>query len=246
MAPSSTDVVGYDQQQDLVELSEITKKNLEEECKRISSKYRLNDCKAVVKYGTVTNAVEEAIEEYQPELILMGTHGASGIGKYIIGSNTSSVIEDIELPVLAIPEGIVFKPLTKILFATDFNDSDIDAIDFLAEIAKKNDQAEVIIYHVARGEKDKTQMLDWFEEMVKERVKYTNLSFRYNRNNDVEEALNDFVKNFGISMLAMSTRKRNLLGKLFSKSLTKSMSYHTKIPLLAFQVKEKNDILNIF
>jgi nucleotide-binding universal stress UspA family protein len=246
MAPSSTDIIGYDQQQDLMELNEITKNNLEEECERIRVKHKLNSCKAVIKYGAVADAVEETIEEYKPDLIIMGTHGASGISKYIIGSNTSSVIENVDLPLLAIPDGLVLKPLTKILFATDFNDSDVDAIDFLSKIAENNEHAEIIIYHVAKSERDETQIFDWFEEMVKEKVKYRNLSFRYNKNRDVENTLSDFVKNFDVSLMAMSTRKRNLVSKLFSKSLTKSMAYHTKVPLLAFHVKEHSDILNIF
>ena len=49
----------------------------------------------------------------------MGTRGASGLKKYILGSNTTSVIEVSPVPVLAVPEQGDFKNFKNVVYATD-------------------------------------------------------------------------------------------------------------------------------
>ena len=46
------------------------------------------------------------------------------------------------------------------------------------------------------------------------------------------------IKTKSIDLFAMSTHRRNFFDKLFGKSVTKKMVYHTKIPLLAFHYKK--------
>ncbi len=49
----------------------------------------------------------------------MGTKGASGLRKYVLGSNTASVIEVSHVPVLAVPELGEFKSFKNVVYATD-------------------------------------------------------------------------------------------------------------------------------
>lgn len=58
----------------------------------------------------VTNAVVEGtpatsiIEESRPgDLIVMGTHGRSGLDRYLIGSTTEKVVRTAEVPVVTVP-----------------------------------------------------------------------------------------------------------------------------------------------
>ena len=49
----------------------------------------------------------------------MGTRGASGLRKYVLGSNTTSVIEVSHVPVLAVPELGDFKHFKNVVYASD-------------------------------------------------------------------------------------------------------------------------------
>ena len=52
-----------------------------------------------------------------------------------------------------------------------------------------------------------------------------------------EDSINDYIDRNNIDLLAMTTHKRTLLGNIFNRSLTRKMSYHSKIPILAIPVK---------
>jgi nucleotide-binding universal stress UspA family protein len=55
-----------------------------------------------VVQGSLINTLKKIIEAQQPDLIVMGTKGASGLKKILIGSNTVNVIANTKVPVLVI------------------------------------------------------------------------------------------------------------------------------------------------
>ncbi|MDL5048012.1 universal stress protein [Oscillatoria amoena NRMC-F 0135] len=57
--------------------------------------------------------VNRFIEENDVDLIIMGTHGATGLKKVLMGSNAASMINTSLVPVIAIPADAVFKPIKK-------------------------------------------------------------------------------------------------------------------------------------
>ena len=71
--------------------------------------------------GDPIQAICDMSEEIGADMIVMGTHGASGIEEIFLGSNTQAVIKNSTVPVLAIPTGAEFKGVSKIAFASDLN-----------------------------------------------------------------------------------------------------------------------------
>ncbi len=53
---------------------------------------------------------------------------------------------------------------------------------------------------------------------------------------EFQETLDNYIDENYVDILVMFTHHRNIIESLFHKSLTKRMSYHTNIPLLAIPV----------
>ena len=61
---------------------------------------------AHVWYGPAAPAIIEAAKLYKPDLIVMSSHGRSGLGRLIFGSVAESVLRGTTVPILLIrPEG---------------------------------------------------------------------------------------------------------------------------------------------
>jgi nucleotide-binding universal stress UspA family protein len=61
---------------------------------------------ANVWYGPAAPAIIEAAQIYKPDLIVMSTHGRSGLGRLIFGSVAESVLRGTTVPILLIrPSG---------------------------------------------------------------------------------------------------------------------------------------------
>src|SRR4051794_3006041 len=61
-------------------------------------------CETFLAHGSLIPTLEKIMAVQQPDLIVMGTKGATGLKKILIGSNTVKVIANIKVPVLVIPE----------------------------------------------------------------------------------------------------------------------------------------------
>ena len=60
------------------------------------------DAIGAVEMGNPDRAILEYAEEHDIDLIVMSTHGRSGVGRFLMGSVTEQVIRDGEIPVLAV------------------------------------------------------------------------------------------------------------------------------------------------
>ncbi|MEM7435329.1 MAG: universal stress protein [Myxococcota bacterium] len=71
--------------------------------------------------GTVHEVVRDYAIEHSVDLIILGTHGRSGVSKLIYGSVTERVVKTAKTPVLAVPLAAV-PSLDVIVVAYDFSD----------------------------------------------------------------------------------------------------------------------------
>ncbi len=62
------------------------------------------DMKTRVEEGYLHSTVRNVANEDDVDLIVMGTKGSSGMGEFLVGSNTEKVIRTAPCPVLAVPE----------------------------------------------------------------------------------------------------------------------------------------------
>jgi nucleotide-binding universal stress UspA family protein len=84
--------------------------------------------KAVIKEGNLWPAIEELIEKYRIDLVVVGTHGAGAVRKVLIGSVAEEIFRRAKVPVLTVGPSTGKEPmyeleLKNILFATDFGRS---------------------------------------------------------------------------------------------------------------------------
>ena len=103
--------------------------------------------------GNTASAIVERASAAAIDVIVMGTHGRSGLEHLILGSVTEKVIRKARCPVLTVPRDmtdvvppppVLFK---RILCATDFSEASIRAIDYATALAQEAD-AHLTIMHV--------------------------------------------------------------------------------------------------
>lgn len=197
---------------------------------------------SVVNYGLAVDNIISLTEEKHADLIIMGTKGATGLKEVFIGSIAASVLEKSPCPVMVIPENAKFKNIDKIVFATNFRDNDFNSIASLVKIAALFNSKIMIVHvsQVAPTRDYESDLMQWYKEELKKKanIEYKNISFHDLVGGNVDYELEDFIEKNNVDLLALSMRKRNVLSKLFDRSLTKKMAYHSHTPLLAFHTSK--------
>ena len=193
--------------------------------------------------GTLNEAIFKTATDKNIDLIVMGTLGASGIKEKLWGSKTAAVIGNSKVPVMVIPYEYEWKKPEKILMTTSHFEKEPAILDFLFEVAELYmAQVQVAIFTdedegnaITLLEQD--LKIDQYEKMLKEQYKEETLVARQLFGKEFEETLDDYIGQNKIDILAMFTYQRKILHRIFHPSMTKRMSYHTKIPLLAVPAK---------
>ncbi|MDH4090897.1 MAG: universal stress protein [Cyclobacteriaceae bacterium] len=191
-------------------------------------------CEKEVRTGSTVYEIINAASESKTDLIVMGTKGASGIGGFLFGTNTGEVIEATPCPVLAVPADAPIALPKKVVFATNFYDSDIQTLKELSTLVNKLN-AELILLHVSKEKvKSERDTIEAYSKTVAVETGHQEPFYYVLQHDDTQKGINLFVDSVGADLIALSTRKRKEFEKLFDRSLTKKMAYQARLPLLAF------------
>ncbi len=187
---------------------------------------------AVVSQGLVVDETLSMIKDFKIDIVVMGTHGASGITELILGSNTASIIEKSTVPVLAIPHNTGYREINNIVYAYDDIKSGLPSFHKLLSFAEICD-ADITLLHIIEKGKDTEELNKREFDKIKSATSYDRINLELVHEENVLEGINDYVNSHDVDVLAMTIKKRTLFDRIFNKSLTKKMAYHTRIPLLA-------------
>jgi nucleotide-binding universal stress UspA family protein len=109
----------------------------------------------IVERGTeLWPTLDQAIREHSIDLIILGTHGRTGVQKLLLGSAAEEVFRRSPVPVITIgPEvrGGVHNDarFRRVLFPTDFTSESLAAEPYALSLGEEN-QARLILLHVIR------------------------------------------------------------------------------------------------
>lgn len=203
--------------------------------KKISENHTTNNKHnfyTITEYAFLLESIRKHIEEKKIDMIVMGTKGASGLKKYIIGSNTGDVITKVNCTTLVVPEDAKYSPLKEIAFPTDFNLSyHLETLEPITDILKTL-KANLRILHIHKKDSvlntdelaSKDLLTDYFEEYQ------PTLHFLTNRK--VEDAIQCFVESRNINLIAMVAKNLNYFQSILFHSKVEKITYHTEIPFL--------------
>ncbi len=178
--------------------------------------------------------LEKLARHQQADLIIMGITGRTTIGQSLVGSNTLKMVEQKVCPVLIVPPDCAYHEVRSALLTSDFH----DVKDSTPSVPIKNilktfrPQLHVINvdseHYVALTEEYQRE-----REALKEMFQEFNPEFYFLGLYDVDEAINLFAHDKQVDMIIVIHKDHSIFSKLFVKSHTKKLAYHSSVPVLA-------------
>lgn len=187
-------------------------------------------------HGFVVDDIIRFSEDWQADLIVMGTTGASGAKEAFFGSNAAGVLSHSHVKMLSVPENYTdHKAPSKLCYASDFTGREELSFQIFVDLAKAWD-CSLDILHVVSDELVFTaQKAEAIYAKIASSCNYDRMHFEEISSNEVTGAIEAFVQTNGTDILGMAVHRRNLLERLFSKSKTRAIAHHAQIPLLSIQ-----------
>jgi nucleotide-binding universal stress UspA family protein len=210
------------------------KTRLQDTIKKIQAQFpnSLHRFFSLTESNSIVNAIREQVIQKKIDLIIMGTKGRSDIKKIAIGTNAGNVITKVKCATMVIPENAKYAMPKEIAFATDFS------IFYRPEVLQpiidivENNTASVRVLHVNRNgmelnddqQKNKEYLDDYFNNCTH--------SFHFLTNKHIEEAVQEFVDDKNINVIAMLAKNLNYFQKILFHPSSKEISYYKNVPFL--------------
>jgi len=179
------------------------------------------------------DGLERATRHRRADLVIMGITGRSAIAQVFFGSNTLKMVERKVCPVLIVPEQATVSDIKNVMLTSDFKNihnttPSVPIKDFL-DVFKPN-------LHVVNVDKQHYISLTDNYENEKQQLKQMfadyNPEFYFMRLFDIEEALNLFATDRHIDLIILIQKNHSYIEKLLKGSRTKTLTYHSKVPIL--------------
>ncbi len=180
--------------------------------------------------------IENYIKPLEIGLVVMGSHGASGIRELIVGSQTQWVVRHSPTPVLVVkykPDPIEFP---NILFASTFHKDPAPHMDCLIRFAGLWNGTIHLLY--IGLEKDKQSKAEVEEKMNALSNRFTDVKFTQNfiTTNDTEWGIKHAAKDIKPDVIGITT-DITVGSLLFNHSLAENLVNHEEIPVFVINTR---------
>jgi len=194
----------------------------------------------VVKHFKVFREVSEVAKEHKADLIVMGSHGSSGLSEIFVGSNTEKVVRHSDTPVLIVKQKPVNVQFETVVFACDFSEKMVKPYKTACEFFENTSSNLKLLYVNLPGER--FQSSAEMEATVASFLQkaHGNLNklneINYTADYTVEDGVLAFANIVGGDLIAVPTHGRKGISHFFSGSIGEDIANHSTLPVITFKI----------
>lgn len=194
----------------------------------------------IVKHFKVWSEVNDVANEHDANLIVMGSHGASGVKEVLVGSNTEKVVRHADIPVLVIKHNPILFDFENGVFACDFSDDAVAPYLKARTTFEKFGATMHLVYVNSpdgsfRSSSEIDKLVSEFLRKADgdlENLPNVNVVSDYS----IEKGILNFANVIGADVIAVATHGRKGLAHFFEGSISEDIANHSTLPVMTFKI----------
>lgn len=215
--------------------------NLDRLIRRLSSEHNVQ-LEYTVMEGKVYEQVVNCADEIEPEMIIMGTHGRSGMEELWMGSNAYRVVSHSPCPVLTLRKNWNASGFPRIVLPIDNSPETRQKVPFTVEFAQ-HFNSEVHVVGVISDDADGViRRINNYVHQVKKYVEEYGLKTvdSTRQGSNITDMAIDYAKEVEASAIAVMTEQEIDAANIILGPYAQQMVHHSPIPVLS--VRPRSDI----
>ncbi len=210
-------------------LENYCQKELEYELKSQTPHY------IVKESDSVSEAILHTATELSADLVLVGMKNSQSLRGFFAGNIANDLLDATTIPLLILPYQACYYGLSTLLYATDFEEADLFALEKLTKLAAPYEALVKVVHIPKKKEQDPVKQMKRFEAAVRNKTHYPEIVFSVQDAATIESGLLECIAKEIPDMLVMLEREHPTWhDKLFHKDMVRTMENEITIPLLVF------------
>ena len=203
---------------------------------QIRNKYKI-PVEEIVTYGDIVKEIVRIVQENSPDLVLIGTHGASGFRRFFIGSTAYRVIKHTKFPIMTIPGTGDWTNFRNILFPIRLIPDALKKYDHTRPIIQKNNSTLHILGLTMESDFDKMNDVFELEEKLEGRLQEDQVTFTltYHRCNNYADKILETAEEKMADLIVIIATMDKTKGEFFIGPFSQQIINHAKVPVLCIR-----------
>lgn len=190
----------------------------------------------IVKNHQAFNGVIDSCHEHGVDMIIMGSHGASGFKEMFIGSNAEKVVRTSDIPVLVIKNEHENFTVNDFVFASDFKKDNKETYRQAADFAKAFDaKIHLLMVNTANNFATTSEANKRVKDFIKD-YDFDNYTINIYNDESVENGILNFSKDINADLIGISTHGRQGIAHFFNGSISEDLVNHANRPVITFKI----------
>lgn len=218
-------VLNFEQQ-----LFDDLKKSAETRFKKITDKYQAEGVKVISQtvFGAVSMMIQDYITKESIDVVVMGSHGASGMRELFIGSNAEKVVRKSPVPVLVVKD-YAKGPIKRIVFPNTMETENQEDLVMKVKSLQNFFKAHLHLVWINTPLNFTSDAVTGKRlEAFAKRFMLKDYTINVFNHRDEEKGILEFANSIKADMIAMGTHGRRGISHLLNGSLAEDVVNHTK------------------
>lgn len=220
----------------IFEDKEKSKELIENIVNKLKSEIKIEtEISVVVENGKEISTYNEITKIIDFDLVIFNSNNEGGTKNS--HSSTLEIFRKLNCPLLIVPNNYEYKSLNKIVYATDYKDSDIKTIKELL-CQTKSFEPEIITLHITDStDLHERAMKYGFKDVLIHDTGYQKIDikvFKEEKGKDIGEYINEISTRMKADILVLLKENHNFFDRIFKFSAAESIVQEVNIPIWVF------------
>jgi len=190
-----------------------------------------------IEFHQAFDGIMDTCKKNNIDLIVMGSHGVSGLKEMFIGSNTEKVVRASDIPVLVIKNKHKDFDVNDFVFASNFKENNKKIYLQAVKLAEAfHSKLHLVLVNTANNfittEKDNTRIAEFVKDS-----KYKNFKTTIYNDESIERGILNYSQGINADLIGIGTHGRKGIAHFFNGSISEDLVNHAKRPVVTFKIK---------
>lgn len=189
-----------------------------------------------VQFEKAFEGILKASKAHDIDLVVMGSHGASGVQGFFVGSNTEKVVRTSDVPVLVVKDELAIKDINRFVFASDFSDEIKKPFEKAISFAKAfGAHIDLLMINTPSSFKSTEETEVTMTNFLKG-FSFDNYSLHVYNDYSVEKGVLAFAERVQADLIGVSTHGRTGFSHFLNGSIGEDIVNSAKLPVITFKI----------
>lgn len=190
----------------------------------------------IVQFELAFDGILNISKKNDVDLIVMGSHGASGFKEMFIGSNAEKVVRNSEIPVLIIKKEEENFEVNDFVFASNFSEEIKKPFEKVVEFANKFEATIHLVTINTPNNFKSTAVAQGNMDAFLSNFNISKVQTHIYNETNVEKGILNFSDSINADLIGMCTHGRKGLSHFFNGSISEDLVNHANRAVITFKI----------